>query len=173
MNKTADSNRKNIEKALLGLMKKNAYERISITDICREAGVSRTTFYHHFSKADDVLLYAYENAHEKAFGSHEWTVTYFKSEQFIKDMIRFFDENSDLLTALRHWDLLPRISHLPTARSLFSAAEEKDEILSKYPAYTMVYFWGSYFTLCSMWLRSGKKETPEQMFEIIRYMNSL
>lgn len=173
MNKTADSNRKNIEKALLRLMKKNAYERISITAICKEAGVSRTTFYHHFSKADDVLLSAYETAHEKAFGRHEWTVSYFKSDQFIKDMISFFDVNSDLLTALRNWDLLPRISYLPTAKSLFSAAEEKDEILSKYPAYTMVYFWGSYFTLCSMWLRNGKKETPQQMYEIIRYMNSL
>ena len=173
MNKTAENNRKTIETALLELMKKQSYERISITDICRQAGVSRTTFYHHFSKADDVLLSAYETAHEKAFGNHAWTIDYFKSDQFIKDMIHFFDVNSDLLTALRHWDLLPRISYLPTAKSLFSAAEEKDEILSRYPAYTMVYFWGSYFTLCSMWLRSGKKETPEQMFEIIRYMNRL
>ncbi|MCR5228752.1 MAG: TetR/AcrR family transcriptional regulator [Solobacterium sp.] len=173
MNKTADSNRKIIEKALLKLMKKNAYERISITDICREAGVSRTTFYHHFSKADDVLLSAYESAHEKAFGSHSWTIDYFKSDQFITDMIRFFDVNSDLLTALRHWDLLARISYLPTEKSLFSASEEKDGILAAYPAYTMIYFWGNYFSICSMWLRNGKKETPEQMFKIIRHMNSL
>ena len=60
------------------------------------------------------------------------------------------------------------ISYLPTTRSLFSAAEEKDEILSRYPAYTMVYFWGNYFDLCSMWLRNGKKESPEELFEIIR-----
>lgn len=173
MNKTAANNRKTIEKALLRLMKKNAYDRISISDICKEAGVSRTTFYHHFSSADDVLLSAYETAHEKAFGSHEWTIDYFKSDQFIRDMIHFFDANSDLLIALRYWDLLPRISYLPTTKSLFSAAEEKDEILSKYPAYTMVYFWGNYFSLCSMWLRNGKKETPEQMFEIISYMNRL
>lgn len=173
MNKTADTNRKHIENALLKLMKKHEYERISITDICKEAGVSRTTFYHHFSKADDVLLSAYETAHEKAFGSHEWTVAYFKSDQFIKDMIHFFDINSDLLTGLRHWGLLERISYLPTVKSLFSAAEEKDEILSKYPAYTMVYLWGNYFSLCSMWLKNGKKETPEQLYEIIRYMNRL
>jgi hypothetical protein len=88
-------------------------------------------------------------------------------------MIHFFDTNADLLTALRHWDLLQRISYLPTAKSLFSAAEEKDEILSRYPAYTMIYFWGSYFSLCSMWLRNGKKETPEEMFQIISYMNRL
>ena len=173
MNKTAKANRTNIERSLLKLMKKNAYDRISISAVCKEAKISRTTFYHHFTSADDVLLSAYEDAHEKAFGSHAWTVEYFKSEQFIRDMIAFFDENSDLLNVLRHWDLLERISHLPTARSLFYAAEEKDRILSRYPAYTMVYFWGTYFSLCSMWLKNGKQETPEELFAIIRYMDSL
>ena len=54
-----------------------------------------------------------------------------------------------------------------------SASEETDRVLSKYPAYTMIYFWSSYFSICSMWLRSGKKETPQQMYEIISYMNKL
>ena len=74
---------------------------------------------------------------------------------------------------MRQWDLLGRISYLPTVRSLSSAAEERDEILSRYPAYTMVYFWETYFTLCSMWLKNGKKETPEELFAIIRYMDQL
>ncbi|MBR2801527.1 MAG: hypothetical protein IKE21_02880 [Erysipelotrichaceae bacterium] len=88
-------------------------------------------------------------------------------------MITFFDRNSDLLTALRHWDLPERISCLPTARTLSSAAEEKDGILSRYPAYSMVYFWGTYFSLCSMWLKNGKKEAPEELFAIIRCMDQL
>ena len=89
MNRTAETNRRNIEKALLKLMKNAAYEHISVSAVCREAGISRTTFYRHYSTVDDVLLSAYETAHEKAFGSHDWTVAYFKSEQFLKDMITF------------------------------------------------------------------------------------
>ncbi len=158
---------------MLKLMKKQDFERISITDICRESCVSRTTFYHHFAGKDEVLLSAYETAHEQAFGAHEWTLAYFKSDQFIKDMIRFFDVNSELLSELRHWDLLGRISWLPTERSLHSASEETDRILSKHPAYAMVFLWGNYFSICSMWLRGGKKETPQQMYEIISYMNRL
>ena len=173
MNKTAGRTRKSLEITLLALMRKHDYERITVSDICREAGISRTAFYHHFTNTDDVLLSAYESAHAIAFGEREWTADYFKSERLIRDMLRFFDQNSELLTALRHWDLLERISYLPTARSLFSASEEKDGILSAYPAYTMVFFWGRYFSLCSMWLKSGKKETPEEMFQIISYMNRL
>ena len=37
----------------------------------------------------------------------------------------------------------------------------------------MVYFRGTYFSLCSMWLKNGKKETPEELFVIIRYMDQL
>ena len=88
-------------------------------------------------------------------------------------MISFFDHNSELITVLRHWDLLSRVASFPTQKSLLSASEENDEILSSYPEYTMVYFWIRPFTICNMWLRGGKKETPEELFEIIRHMNEL
>jgi hypothetical protein len=37
MNKTADKNRKKIEKAVLKLMKKQDFEHITVSDICAEA----------------------------------------------------------------------------------------------------------------------------------------
>jgi AcrR family transcriptional regulator len=173
MNRTAEKNRRKIEKALLKIMKTTPFEEISVLRVCKEADISRTAFYHHFASLDDVLLSAYEAAHEKAFGKREWTAAYFRSDQFLRDMISFFDHNSELITVLRHWDLLSRVASFPTQKSLLSASEENDEILSSYPEYTMVYFWIRPFTICNMWLRGGKKETPEELFEIIRHMNEL
>lgn len=49
-----------IAQALLQLMQDKDYGSISISEICRKAGVGRTTFYHHFTEArtkDDVLVY--------------------------------------------------------------------------------------------------------------------
>lgn len=40
---------------LLRLMRKVPYERIKVTDIVREAGVSRMTYYRHFKTKSDVL----------------------------------------------------------------------------------------------------------------------
>ena len=173
MNKTGMQNRRKIEKALLELMKRTPFEEITVSSVCQRAGISRTAFYHHYSKLDDVLLAAYENAHEKAFGRREWTAEYFRSDVFIRDMIEFFDRNSELLLILRHWDLLSRVASLPTQKSLLSASEESDEVLARYPDYTMVYFWIRPFTMCNMWLRNGRKETKEELFAVIRHMDSL
>ncbi|MBO5789874.1 MAG: TetR/AcrR family transcriptional regulator [Clostridia bacterium] len=41
--------------ALILLMQKKEYDRISIVDIVRKAGVSRMTYYRHFTSKEDVL----------------------------------------------------------------------------------------------------------------------
>ena len=41
--------------ALVLLMQKKEYDKISIVDIARKAGVSRMTYYRHFTSKEDVL----------------------------------------------------------------------------------------------------------------------
>lgn len=50
-----------ILKATLKLMKKYGYEALSIKNICREAGVSNGSFYHHFKTKDEMLSYYLQN----------------------------------------------------------------------------------------------------------------
>jgi len=40
----------------LGLFDRKGYEKVSINDICREAGVSTGAFYHHFKSKDQILI---------------------------------------------------------------------------------------------------------------------
>ncbi len=44
-----------LQKALLLLMKGKPYESISITELCKKAGVSRMSFYGNFKTKDDIL----------------------------------------------------------------------------------------------------------------------
>ena len=44
-----------LENALLGLMALRPYQDITVTDICREAGIPRRTFYHYFESKEAVL----------------------------------------------------------------------------------------------------------------------
>ena len=41
--------------ALLQLLHKKAFAQISVTEVCRKAGVSRMSFYRHFESREDVL----------------------------------------------------------------------------------------------------------------------
>ena len=47
--------KKHLENSLLNLMLLRQYNEISVTDICREAGIPRRTFYHYYESKDDVL----------------------------------------------------------------------------------------------------------------------
>ena len=49
-----------IFRAAKQILKKQGYERLSIKNICEEAGVSNGSFYHHFKTKDDLLSYYIE-----------------------------------------------------------------------------------------------------------------
>jgi AcrR family transcriptional regulator len=42
------------------ILKTQGYERLSLKNICKEAGVSNGSFYHHFKSKDDLLSYYIE-----------------------------------------------------------------------------------------------------------------
>lgn len=56
-----DSKKKIYQTALL-LMEKKSFERISVEEISRKAGVSTGAFYHHFSSKDDILIELFKEA---------------------------------------------------------------------------------------------------------------
>ena len=46
-----------IVQALFKLMSEYRYDKISVTDIARKAGVGRATFYRYFKSKEDVILF--------------------------------------------------------------------------------------------------------------------
>ncbi len=56
-NKTACTNQQAISEAFLKLLQNEPYEQITVSELCKEAGVSRQTFYTLFQKKENVLLY--------------------------------------------------------------------------------------------------------------------
>lgn len=52
--------RRLLRDALLQLLREKPLEKISVSALCRTAGINRTTFYHHYQTPNDVLI-AMEN----------------------------------------------------------------------------------------------------------------
>ena len=59
-NKTARTSQKNIACALLDLLKEKPFSRISVSELCKEAGISRQTFYSLFKSKDNVITYIFQ-----------------------------------------------------------------------------------------------------------------
>ena len=47
--------KESLQGALIALMRQKTYERITVTELCAKAGVSRTAFYGNFKTKDDIL----------------------------------------------------------------------------------------------------------------------
>ena len=59
-NKTACASRRQTADAFLVLLREEPYARISVTQLCQAAGISRQTFYNLFQSKENVLIYTLE-----------------------------------------------------------------------------------------------------------------
>ena len=59
-NKTARTSQKNIACALLELLEEKPFSRISVSELCKAAGISRQTFYSLFESKDNVITYIFQ-----------------------------------------------------------------------------------------------------------------
>ena len=58
--KKSQETKEKIFQAAKKILQKSGYEKLSIKNICEEAGVSNGSFYHHFKTKDDLLSYCRE-----------------------------------------------------------------------------------------------------------------
>ena len=56
-NPTALTSRGWLVEALLALMKTRPYSKITVKDICKQADLSRQTFYNFFDTKDDIIRF--------------------------------------------------------------------------------------------------------------------
>lgn len=78
----ASKTRKKIFNVAIGLMEKRGFNNMTIEDICKKAGVSVGTFYHHYKSKEDVFFELYQ-----------------KSDAFFKDEVAPFMEDESLNTS--------------------------------------------------------------------------
>lgn len=60
-NQRSQQTEKELEEALILLLKKKKFEDISIQDLCKKAGVNRTTFYAHFDNLPEMISAIQQN----------------------------------------------------------------------------------------------------------------
>lgn len=168
MNKVNNQRRKDsvekIERVFLELIQTRNIEQISVTDICKNANLNRTTFYSNYVdiydladkirfKMIDVFLDVYSDENIARKHSYDFS----KLFKHIKENQIFYKTYFKL-----KFDLLDD-----------SFLLDKDDILRWYNStdnseYHITFFKAGLNAIIKKWLDNGCKETPEEMFEIIK-----
>lgn len=84
-----------MNKALIKLLETNKFADISIVDVCREAGVNRTTFYSHYSNTNELLTETTKyllNSFSEQFFPLAQKKEYFSKEYF-EIYLKYIKEN--------------------------------------------------------------------------------
>lgn len=157
-----------IRKALLELMSEKAYLDITVTDIIKKAEVARVSFYRNYTGIDEVLDSIVDEKVNEMENRIRPLLAYGNEEEQLRVFLRMalesklsMNENITFITATNkpyiHAKIDERIQE-KFARASGESIEEK-------------YIWairlGIVTTASNIWLKSGAKESPEQMVEFI------
>ena len=171
--KPLDPNYRNLScqyltEALFRLMERKNYNDITVTEITKEAGIARRTFYLNYTSKDDILDQHYNTLlREYDAGSSEELLTDGKAQGVYffsfwsrhRDYINVLAKNRMMYTMMGRFqlymdDMMNRLS------GGHSGVEEN---------YTASFIAGGLWMMLLAWMKNDFRETPEQLGEI--YVN--
>ncbi|MBQ8510313.1 MAG: TetR/AcrR family transcriptional regulator [Clostridia bacterium] len=158
---------------LLRCLKRKSFTQITITDIQREAGVGRATFYRLFDNIHDVLVYLCDTTFGEQLFSQRPAYDQSLEELFLSG-IRYWMERQEVL------DAIISCNRMDIVNNVFRKNAESVQTL--YPQLSiqpeqMAYICGMVTSLMvsvlQTWVEHGKRETPEEILEYVSVIPKL
>lgn len=175
-----------MDEALIQLINEKDYDYITIKEICKRAGVNRSTFYLHYETIDDLLDEAtnhfFDNFYEQMHNAG-------KTKKNVKDSI--VNNDKDSLMLVNDDYLRPYLTFIKENKKIYQASYKSPMISSSKRQYEMMYneyfkpimdifkipllrqkfIFNYYFqgllAIIKCWVDDGCKESIDEICEII------
>lgn len=147
-----------IEKAFINMLISKEINEISVTDICKETGLNRSTFYANYIDIYDLADKLGEKL-EKDFNEQ------FKdsSSQSAETMFRHIYENQ------LFYKIYFKLGYDEKHKTyVYDKTRAEKDFEGKNMKYHIEFFRNGLNAIIKMWLAEGCKETPEEMAEILK-----
>lgn len=162
-NKRKRTSMQKIEQVLIELLQTKELNQISVSDICKRANLNRSTFYANYvdiygladtirEKLEAQVADLYKNEIMQGFNSHNYLLLFrhIKENQiFYRTYFKLgYDETYQILT--------------------YDYKLAKKHFADRFIDYHMEFFKSGLTKMIKLWLQNGCRETPEEMFEILK-----
>lgn len=162
-NRRRKESREKIEKVFVELLQTRDLSQISVSDICKQAGLNRTTFYANYTDiyglADSIrdrleanLSALYQEEYATGINSND----YLKLFRHIQQNQIFYQTYFKL-----GYDNKYKIISYDTELA-------QKHFQDRFIHYHMEFFKSGLTRIIKLWLQNGCRETPEEMFEIVK-----
>jgi AcrR family transcriptional regulator len=150
-----------IESALVLLMKEMPFNEITITDIVKRAGVSRTAYYRNYSSKEDVL----DSMVKEVVNNVTTSMTKFdpmkKLYEFWFEMFQGLKPFSERFQILIKANM--EVTILFQINKKMQENVHAENVIKQYEGF----FWsGAVYSVLIEWIRNGTKQTEEEMATI-------
>ena len=162
-NKRKKESIERIEKIFIDLLQTRELNEIRVSDICKRAGLNRTTFYANYTdiygladsirdKLENNLSDLYQNEITQGFNSNDYLKLFYhikENQIFYQTYFKLgYDNNYKIFT--------------------YDTALAREHFQNKFIEYHMKFFKSGITEVIKLWLQNGCRESPEDMFEIIK-----
>lgn len=161
-----------LREGLLRLLETKPIDKITVTELCKESGINRATFYRHYELPRDVL-YEIESELIQGIGERMPTGDSAESvEQAVENVLCYFYERADLLKVLYQCKTGDNFNHAlnefytilmekkGTMRVIRDLDDESTKLLSNFIV-------GGVTFLLQQWLQEEIDKTPKEIAQLI------
>lgn len=162
---------KKMDAALLNLLEKKPFDTITVTDVCREAGVHRSTFYAHYTNTLDLLNEVRDATMREFYASFEHLpqVDAFENREYLDIYLKFVEDHKRLFKVfLQNISLFDGLGILEGFENDIEKMPKKtNSRKNNTERYRMLFTATGITSIVSFWLESGCKESRHELAEII------
>lgn len=172
-----------MDKALIALLEEKPFEYITVSEICKKAGVNRSTFYLHYENTADLLgetakyildgFASYFKADAASiiskFRECPLDELNFVSDKYLHPYLTYIKDNQSVfLTALLHSSsfgfggIFQRLFE-----NVFNPVLERFGYPESDRRYAMMFYLNGITALVTEWLKDGCQKTVEEVSQII------
>ena len=156
-----------IETAFLALILNHQYEEITISQVCKQAGVNRSTFYCHYDDINDLIIkieskFAKSTAAIFGYGERQTHEAFIELFTFVKENKYFYKAFLNIPYATLAEKKI-KIDVLKNIGENSNIAQSKKIGIF----YRASFFGAGIKEMCRLWLERDCPESPEEMAKLL------
>lgn len=168
-NKRSKITRYALKTALINLLKTKHISEVTVTDICKEASINRSTFYSHFENQMDVLKEIENDIYEqfKLYLPGETVCDY---KQTLSNNLEFIKNNEETFKVLLSDNGNQSFKNTIAKLSFGVNKEAADDTAFRYHR---IFNINGFIGIIDHWLNTGMKESVDYMSDLILKLSNL
>lgn len=174
-----------LDQALIALLEKKEFAYITVSEICREAKVNRSTFYLHYENTMDLLeettryvldkfLSYFETNTKSVIESIRTSAVEelnFIHKKYLFPYLYYIEENQKIIRAVLSQPMLFRFDSIYEKLyvHIFDPILERFQYPNDQRHYVMMFYLNGITAIITQWLKEGCKRSVEEISQIIEH----